>query len=160
MLAIRDGAGALPLLIPPTDAPLDASAVLDAAGGLLFTGSPSNVAPSYYGAAARPGTELDERRDATALSLLRAAIAAGKPPLATCRGFQELNAALGGSLHQLVHEISGRLDHREAKGVPLARLSGLRIEAPRRTARSRRFPCRGPRPSCWEAMASGMAIFL
>jgi putative glutamine amidotransferase len=117
--AIRDGAGALPLLIPSTDAPLDIAAVLDAVDGLLFTGSPSNVAPSHYGATARPGTELDERRDATALPLLRAAIASATPLLAICRGFQELNVALGGSLHQHVHEIPGRLDHREPKDVPL-----------------------------------------
>ena len=92
----------------------------------------------------RPGTELDAVRDATTLPLLRAAIAAAKPVLAICRGFQELNVALGGTLHQHVHEIAGRLDHREPSGAPsrdveyaaahsvmftpeglLARLSGL-----------------------------------
>ena len=119
IIAIRDGAGALPLLIPSTDAPLDAASVLDAVDGLLFTGSPSNVAPSHYGATARPGTQLDAMRDATTLPLLRAAITRGKPLLAICRGFQELNVALGGSLHQHVHEIPGRLDHREPKDVPL-----------------------------------------
>ncbi len=87
--------------------------------GLLFTGSPSNVAPSRYGATARPGTALDEARDATTLPLFAAAIAAGKPLLAICRGFQELNVALGGTLHQHVHEIAGRLDHREPRDVPL-----------------------------------------
>jgi putative glutamine amidotransferase len=119
IIAIRDGAGALPLLIPSTDSPLDIAAVLGAVDGLLFTGSPSNVAPSHYGATARAGTELDELRDATTLPLLRAAIAAATPLLAICRGFQELNVALGGSLHQHVHEIPGRLDHREPKDVPL-----------------------------------------
>ena len=119
IIAIRDGAGALPLLIPSTDAALDIAAVLGAVDGLLFTGSPSNVAPSHYGAAARPGTGLDERRDATTLPLLRAASASATPLLAICRGFQELNVALGGSLHQHVHEIPGRLDHREPKDVPL-----------------------------------------
>jgi len=83
----------------------------------LFTGAPSNVAPFHYGATARPGTELDEIRDATTLPLLRAAIEARKPLLAICRGFQELNIALGGSLHQHVHEIPGRLDHREPQNV-------------------------------------------
>jgi putative glutamine amidotransferase len=111
--ALRDGAGALPLLIPSTDAPLDIRAVLEAVDGLLFTGAPSNVAPCHYGQSARPGTELDEVRDATTLPLLRAAIEKGKPLLAVCRGFQELNVALGGSLHQHVHELPGRLDHRE-----------------------------------------------
>ncbi|HEY2010312.1 MAG TPA: gamma-glutamyl-gamma-aminobutyrate hydrolase family protein [Rhizomicrobium sp.] len=111
--AVRDGAGALPLLIPSSEAALPIADVLAAVDGLVFTGAPSNVAPSHYGSAARPGTELDEMRDATTLPLLRAAIAAGKPVLAICRGFQELNVALGGSLHQHVHEIPGRLDHRE-----------------------------------------------
>jgi putative glutamine amidotransferase len=111
--ALRDGAGALPLLIPSTDTPLDIRAVLEAVDGLLFTGAPSNVAPRHYGQSAGPGTELDEARDATTLPLLRAAIEGGKPLLAICRGFQELNVALGGSLYQHVHEIPGRLDHRE-----------------------------------------------
>jgi putative glutamine amidotransferase len=115
--ALRDGAGALPLLIPSTDAPLDIGAVLDAVDGLLFTGAPSNVAPHHYGQSARPGTELDEVRDGTALPLLRAAIERGKPLLAICRGFQELNVALGGSLHQHVHELPGRLDHREPQNA-------------------------------------------
>jgi putative glutamine amidotransferase len=115
--ALRDGAGALPLLIPSTDTSLDVGAVLAAVDGLLFTGAPSNVAPRYYGQSARPGTELDEVRDANTLPLLRAAIEGGKPLLAICRGFQELNVALGGSLYQHVHEIPGRLDHREPQGV-------------------------------------------
>jgi len=115
--ALRDGAGALPLLIPSTDMPLDIGAVLEAVDGLLFTGAPSNVAPRHYGRSARPGTELDEVRDATTLPLLRAAIEKGKPLLAICRGFQELNVALRGSLHQHVHELPGRLDHREPQAA-------------------------------------------
>jgi putative glutamine amidotransferase len=117
--AIRDGAGALPLLIPSTDSPLAADAILDAVDGVLFTGAPSNVAPAHYGGAPpRPGMELDEARYATTLPLLRAAITRGVPVLAICRGFQELNVALGGTLHQQVHEIAGRLDHREPPDVP------------------------------------------
>lgn len=115
--AIRCGAGAFPLLIPSTGTPLDPTEILAQVDGLLFTGAPSNVAPIYYGALARPGTEMDEIRDATALPLLRAAVQTGKPLLAICRGFQELNVALGGTLHQHVHEIPGRLDHREPPDV-------------------------------------------
>ena len=114
VVAVRDGAGALPLLIPSTDTPLPVADILAAVDGLLFTGSPSNVAPSRYDGAPR-SMLLDEARDATALPLLLAAIDAGKPVLAICRGFQELNVALGGSLHQAVHELPGMLDHR-AKG--------------------------------------------
>ncbi len=117
--AIRDGAGALPLLIPSTDSPLAADAVLDAVDGLLFTGAPSISRPrTMSGASPRPGMELDEARDATTLPLLRTAIARGVPVLAICRGFQELNVALGGTLHQHVHELAGRLDHREPPDVP------------------------------------------
>jgi len=115
--AIRDGAGAMPLIIPSTATPLDTADILSMVDGLLFTGAPSNVAPSHYGATARPGTELDEIRDATTLPLLRAAVQTGKPLLAICRGFQELNVALGGSLHQHLHELPGRLDHREPQNV-------------------------------------------
>jgi putative glutamine amidotransferase len=117
IVAVRDGCQALPLLIPSTDTPLPVEDILAAVDGLLFTGAPSNVAPSHYGATARPGTELDQTRDATTLALLRAAIASEKPVLAICRGFQELNVAMGGSLHQHLHEIPGRLDHREPQGV-------------------------------------------
>ena len=109
----RGKAVALPLLIPSTDAPLAISGILAAVDGLLFTGNASNVAPSHYGAVPHDGMVLDQVRDATTLPLLRAAIAAGKPVLAICRGFQELNVALGGSLHQQLHAIPGRLDHRE-----------------------------------------------
>ena len=115
--AVRRGAGAVPLIIPSTDGPLNAADIFSTVDGLLFTGAPSNVAPSHYGATACPGTDLDEVRDATTLPLLRAAVAAGKPLLAICRGFQELNVALGGSLHQHLHELPGRLDHREPQNV-------------------------------------------
>jgi putative glutamine amidotransferase len=120
IVAVRDGARAMPLIIPSTDTPLDPADILSMVDGLLVTGAPSNVAPSRYGATARPGTELDEIRDATTMPLLRAAIMAAKPVLAICRGFQELNVALGGSLHQHVHEIPGRLDHREPQNVSRA----------------------------------------
>lgn len=118
--AMRDGAGALPLLVPVLDPPIPADEILAAVDGLLFTGSPSNVDPAHYGGPMpREGTWLDGHRDATALPLLKAAIAAGKPVLAICRGFQELNVAFGGTLHQHVHEVEGRADHREDKDAPL-----------------------------------------
>ena len=91
----------------------------------MFTGAPSNVAPLALWRPAPPGTELDEIRDATTLPLLRAAVQAGKPCSAICRGFQELNVALGGSLHQHLHELPGRLDHREAQNVPRETEYGL-----------------------------------
>ena len=115
--AMRDGAGATPLLIPAMATDLDA--LLARVDGLLFPGAPSNVAPVQYGAVARPGTLLDEARDGVSLTLLRAAIEKGVPVLCICRGFQELNVALGGSLEQHVHEQAGMLDHREDENAPL-----------------------------------------
>jgi len=124
-VAAVQGIGALPLLIPVTDPPPDIAALLARLDGLLFTGSPSNVAPALYGGPApRPGTRQDPARDATSLALLRAAIAAGLPTLCICRGFQELNVALGGTLDPHVHETPGRLDHREKPDAPLAEQYG------------------------------------
>jgi len=120
ILAVRDGAGAMPLLIPVLDPPIPVIDVLGSVDGLLFTGSPSNVAPRHYdGPAPREGVLQDERRDATALSLISAAVESGVPLLCLCRGFQELNVALGGTLHQHVHEIPGRTDHRDDPNAPL-----------------------------------------
>jgi putative glutamine amidotransferase len=118
--AVRDGAGVLPVLIPVLDPAIPTSEWLAAIDGFLFTGSPSNVSPRRYGGAKpREGVLQDEHRDSTTLPLLEAAIAAGKPTLCVCRGFQELNVALGGTLFQHVHEIAGRSDHRENAGASL-----------------------------------------
>jgi putative glutamine amidotransferase len=119
IIALRDGAGAMPLLIPALDPPLAPEDILARVDGLLLSGAASDVSPRLYGGGTpRKGVPLDERRDATALPLLRAAVEAGKPVLCICRGFQELNIALGGTLHQQVHEVPGRFDHRE-KGTAL-----------------------------------------
>jgi putative glutamine amidotransferase len=118
--AVRDGAGALPLLIPALEPPLTHNDILSAIDGILFTGSPSNVAPHFYGgpAARHPECE-DPHRDALALPLIRSAVAASVPLLSICRGTQELNVALGGTLHQHIHEVPDRMDHREPEHQPL-----------------------------------------
>jgi len=118
--AVREAVEALPLLIPVLEPPLAIAELLQSVDGFLFTGSPSNVSPQHYGGAApRDGVLLDEKRDWTTLPLLKAAIAAGVPVLCVCRGFQELNVAFGGTLHQHVQEIAGRLDHRENRNADL-----------------------------------------
>ncbi len=120
ILAVREGAGALPFLVPVLADPLAPADILASVDGLLFTGSPSNVAPHRYGGpAAREGVLHDENRDATALPLIEAAIGRGTPILCLCRGFQELNVALGGTLHQHVQEQPGRRDHRASKEAAL-----------------------------------------
>ncbi len=116
ILAIANGAEALPLVIPAISDYLDIGALLAMADGILLTGSPSNVHPSHFGQFVHnPDLPLDPARDALTLNLIRAAVDAGVPLLAICRGFQELNVAFGGSLHQAVQEVSGKQDHRESK---------------------------------------------
>lgn len=118
--SVIDGAGGLPLLIPALGPRLDPDAVLASVDGVLITGSPSNVEPHRYGGpAARPDSPRDPARDATTLPLIRRALALAVPLFAICRGLQELNVALGGSLHQEVHALPGRADHRSDKTVPL-----------------------------------------
>jgi putative glutamine amidotransferase len=118
--AVALGARATPVLIPALGAGLDLPSLLDACDGLLFTGSASNVEPHHYGGpASQPGTLHDPNRDATTLPLIPRAIAAGLPVLAICRGFQEMNVAYGGTLHQRLHEVDGYIDHREDESTPL-----------------------------------------
>ncbi len=118
--AVAVGAGGLPLIIPSLGDVLDFDALLSSLDGLLLTGSPSNVEPHLYnGPASAPGTLHDPDRDATTLPLIRAAVAAGVPVFGICRGFQELNVAFGGSLHQKVHETGTFMDHREPENEPV-----------------------------------------
>jgi putative glutamine amidotransferase len=105
-------AGALPLVAPPV-APEHIGQLLDLVDGVLLTGSKSNVHPQHYGQAVHDTTlPLDEARDAWTLPLVRLALQRGLPLLAICRGAQEANVALGGSLHQAVQEVAGLHDHR------------------------------------------------
>jgi len=114
--AALDAIGAVPFLIPSMGERLPVDEVLDRLDGLLLTGSPSNVEPSHYdGHASVEGTMHDPARDATTLPLIRRALELRLPILAICRGIQELNVAMGGSLHQKLHWLEGRLDHRSDK---------------------------------------------
>jgi putative glutamine amidotransferase len=117
--AVVDGVGGVPLIIPAIGTQSDIATLLGTLDGLMLTGSPSNVEPHQYGGApSREGTLHDAARDATTLPLIRAALDAGVPLLAICRGHQELNVALGGTLHQNVHELDGKRDHRMRREVP------------------------------------------
>ena len=109
--AIREAAQCLPLLLPCTGRE-DWEAYLEMADGIFLTGSPANVHPSLFGQEVHnPELPLDEARDATTLPLIRRAVALGLPLLGICRGLQEINVALGGSLLQAIHHVPGRLDH-------------------------------------------------
>ncbi|MCC6420006.1 MAG: gamma-glutamyl-gamma-aminobutyrate hydrolase family protein [Gemmataceae bacterium] len=101
------------MMIPNLGEFFDPAGLLAGLDGLLMTGSVSNVHPRHYGLPASPEAEPhDESRDAVTLPLIRAAIEQGVPLLCICRGFQELNVVLGGTLHARVHEVPGRIDHR------------------------------------------------
>ncbi|MFX1674363.1 gamma-glutamyl-gamma-aminobutyrate hydrolase family protein [Paraburkholderia sp. A2WS-5] len=118
--AAVDGSGGLVVVLPALGARQATADLLEAVDGLLFTGSYSNVEPHRYGgAASAAGTLHDPERDATTLPLMRAAIDAGVPVLAICRGFQEMNVVFGGTLHQQVHAVDGFDDHRENKADTL-----------------------------------------
>jgi putative glutamine amidotransferase len=118
--AVRDQAACVPVLFPATSATA-LEDYLSIASGVLFTGSPSNVHPSHFGQAVHdPSLPLDQERDFATLPLIRRVVALGMPLLAVCRGIQEINVALGGSLHQAVQEVPGRMDHRGAQGDPNA----------------------------------------
>ncbi len=104
--------GAVPVLLPANGDTADIGTLLLRLDGIILTGSRSNVNPSLYGGPPHAeGTPEDAARDAVTLPLIRAAIAAGVPVLAICRGLQELNVALGGTLHQRLQDLPGRLDH-------------------------------------------------
>jgi len=119
-VALAEVAECQPLLVPIGAGATDIGAVLEVADAILLSGSPSNVAPEHYGEEAPiDPSALDPLRDAVTLPLVRAAVERKTPLFAICRGFQELNVALGGSLYQAVHAIDGHKDHRAPSDVPL-----------------------------------------
>jgi putative glutamine amidotransferase len=115
--AVKRGAQAQPVLFPLAEAS-QIPALLQMVDGVMLTGSPSNVHPSHFDQdVSDPSLPLDPERDALTLALVRACVASGVPLLGICRGFQEINVALGGSLEQTVHARAGQLDHRAPEGV-------------------------------------------
>lgn len=118
--AVALASNAVPVVLPSLAELLDLPALLDGLDGLVLTGSPSNVHPERYGQTATPEhAPHDEARDATTLPLIEAVLARGLPLFAICRGMQELNVALGGTLHARVHELPDRLDHRRPQSEDL-----------------------------------------
>ena len=115
--AAIDGAGVLPLVLPALGSRIDFDSLLNTVDGVLITGSKTNVHPSLYGGeASEANGPYDPERDATTLPLIRKAIERGVPLLAICRGIQELNVALGGTLATEIQEREGIMDHRAPPG--------------------------------------------
>ncbi len=127
--AVAHGADVWPLLVPAFGPGedlvalgdhMDLDALLAMADGVFLPGSVSNVAPPAYGAPDDPGILHDTQRDALALPLIRRTMALRIPLFAVCRGLQELNVTLGGTLHPRLYEVEGLMDHREDPDAPRA----------------------------------------
>jgi len=111
--AIAEVSGCLPLIVPSDPRFVSVEELLEVCDGFLLTGGRPNVHPEEYG---EPETEahgaFDRARDAVALALVRACVARGQPFLGLCRGFQEVNVAMGGSLYPEIRDLPGRMNHR------------------------------------------------
>ncbi|MDQ0134825.1 putative glutamine amidotransferase [Neorhizobium galegae] len=108
---------AVPILIPVDASRPQLESLLARLDGVLVTGAPTMLDPSLYGERPDPDYKYDPQRDVTTQALIPLAIAMGVPVLAICRGIQDMNVAFGGSLHQAVHRMPGRLDHRAPSDV-------------------------------------------
>lgn len=125
LTAVVEAVGGIPLIIPALGGALDPESVLQRLDGLLVTGGVSNILPHYYGQESQQDDcTRDPQRDATDFALIPRALAMGVPLFGICRGLQELNVALGGTLHQRVHAVPGMLDHRDPEGSDHAVLYG------------------------------------
>jgi putative glutamine amidotransferase len=115
--ALQRSAGVQPCTFPLADSALVAQ-LLAGVDGVLLPGSPANIDPVHFGQPVTdPSLPLDHRRDALTLTLVRECVLRGVPIFGVCRGFQEMNVALGGSLHQQVQDLPGKRDHREDKAL-------------------------------------------
>ncbi len=103
----------IPLLLPPVGDAIDIDDLVSRVDGVLLTGGRANIEPHHYDGPEFPDDEIiDPSRDALVLPLVRACIAARVPVFGICRGIQEINVALGGSLHYRIHQVPGKNDHR------------------------------------------------
>jgi len=114
--------GCMPIQIPAIGDNLNFGDMAARLDGLMLTGGRANVEPFHFGGTPFPPDEpIDPARDATVIGMIRACIAAEVPIFGSCRGIQEMNVALGGSLHYRVHMMDGKLDHRMPRGQNIPR---------------------------------------
>jgi putative glutamine amidotransferase len=118
--AVIQAANCVPILIPAIASQTNFLQLLNLVDGILLPGGYSMVDPLNYQEAAAPNeTKLDIDRDQTSFGLIKQAVASGVPIFGICRGFQEMNVAFGGSLHQKLHEHDVFQEHRENKNLSL-----------------------------------------
>lgn len=112
-IAVAEVARCLPVILPSDPRLVSVEELLDTFDGFLLTGGQPNVHPSEYGEEETPAHgAFDRNRDAITLPLVRACVERGQPFLGICRGFQEINVAMGGSLHPEIRDLPGRMNHR------------------------------------------------
>lgn len=115
--AVREVSDCLPLMIPGLPEAVDVGDLCASLDGIVLTGSRANVHPKFYGEELGPEHGImDECRDTVMLPLVRAALDLGIPILGLCKGIQEMNVALGGTLYPEVGALPGRHRHRMLKG--------------------------------------------
>lgn len=125
--AAVEGSGVITFLVPALETGNDADDILDRVDGVLISGSRTNVHPALYGKeASEADGPFDPGRDATSLPLIRRALERGVPLLAICRGIQELNVALGGTLASEIQDMPGMWDHRKPDVPDLDVAYGIR----------------------------------
>lgn len=111
--AVAKVSGCMPMMVPSSPDLVSVDELLEVCDGFLLTGGRPNVHPEEYGEEATPAHgDFDRGRDAIALGLVRACLTRGQPVLGICRGFQEVNVALGGTLYPEIRELPGRMNHR------------------------------------------------
>ena len=111
--AVAEAAGAMPLLVPADPHYVKVDELVEACDGFLLTGGRPNVHPEEYGEEATEAHgAFDRARDAITLPLIRACVERGQPFLGICRGFQEVNVAMGGTLYPEIRDLPGRMNHR------------------------------------------------
>lgn len=121
-------AGGVAVLLPVVE-PDSAEDLLSLVDALVITGG-CDVDPTNYGAPAEPALgPTDLVRDAADLAITRAAVDANVPTLATCRGIQVLNVAMGGTLVQhvddhMVVDLYNETVH-DVRIEPSSRLGGI-----------------------------------
>lgn len=115
--AVAEVADALPIIVPGMPEAYEVAELIALCDGFLLTGGRANVHPSHYG---HPETEkhgtFDHGRDGVVLPLIKAALEHGVPVFGVCRGIQEINVALGGTLHPEIRELPGKMNHRMPPG--------------------------------------------
>ncbi len=111
--AVCLASGAMPLLVPADPRHASVNELLDVCDGFLLTGGRPNVHPEEYGEAPTEAHgAFDRARDALTLPLVRACVERGQPLFGICRGFQEVNVAMGGTLYPEIRDLPGRTNHR------------------------------------------------